>query len=286
MENRKLSASIARKLQKMLEGKSLPSSTIPSWIARELSEEGLLSVISRGSKKSYRIIGAEACNRYISNRFTGGATLDRWIKLAEMKDEELDRSILVRETGDSKIRHLRTFRGFLVNCYEPLEATMGETFFSLSPQEGTAVFIQSPDKFRITNDILIVGIENGENFRQIRRQRNLFGDRKTLFVSRYPQSADLRNWLANIPNSYLHFGDFDLAGIHIYLTEFYKYLGNRASFFIPDDLEERLKNGNGTLYNKQYARYKDMTLTDPRLLPLVEMIHRYRKVYEQEGFLE
>lgn len=286
MENRKLSASIARKLQKMLEGGSLPSSTIPSWIARELSEEGLLSVISKGSRKSYRIIDAEACNQYICNRYTGGATLDKWIKLAEMKDEELNRSILVRETGDSKIRHLRTFRGFLVNCYEPLEATMGETSFSLSPQEGTAVFIQSPDEFRVADDILIVGMENGENFRQIRRQQNLLDGRKALFVSRYPQSADLRNWLENIPNSYLHFGDIDLAGIHIYLTEFYKYLGNRASFYIPGDLEERLKNGNGTLYDKQYARYKDMTVTDPRLLPLVQMIHRYRKVYEQEGFLE
>lgn len=286
MENRKLSASIARKLQKMLKGESLPSSTVPSWIARELSEEGLLSVISKGSRKSYRIINAEACNQYICNRYTGGATLDRWTELAEMKDEELDRSILVRETGDSKIRHLRTFRGFLVNCYEPLEATMGETSFSLSPQEGTAVFIQSPDKFRVADDILIVGMENGENFRQIRRQHNLFGSRKALFVSRYPQSADLRNWLADIPNPYLHFGDFDLAGIHIYLTEFYKYLGNRASFFIPADIEERLKNGNGTLYDKQYARYKNMSVTDPRLLPLVKMIHRYRKVYEQEGFLE
>lgn len=286
MENRKLSASIARKLQKMLKGESLPSSTVPSWIARELSEEGLLSVISKGSRKSYRIIDAEACNQYICNRYTGGATLDRWTELAEMKDEELDRSILVRETGDSKIRHLRTFRGFLVNCYEPLEATMGETSFSLSPQEGTAVFIQSPDKFRVADDILIVGMENGENFRQIRRQHNLFGSRKALFVSRYPQSADLRNWLADIPNPYLHFGDFDLAGIQIYLTEFYKYLGNRASFFIPADIEERLKNGNGTLYDKQYARYKNMSVTDPRLLPLVKMIHRYRKVYEQEGFLE
>lgn len=286
MENRKLSASIARKLQKMLKGESLPSSTVPSWIARELSEEGLLSVISKGSRKSYRIIDAEACNQYICNRYTGGATLDRWTELAEMKDEELDRSILVRETGDSKIRHLRTFRGFLVNCCEPLEATMGETSFSLSPQEGTAVFIQSPDKFRVADDILIVGMENGENFRQIRRQHILFGSRKALFVSRYPQSADLRNWLADIPNPYLHFGDFDLAGIQIYLTEFYKYLGNRASFFIPADIEERLKNGNGTLYDKQYARYKNMSVTDPRLLPLVKMIHRYRKVYEQEGFLE
>ena len=50
MENRRLSASIARKIQRMLEGETLPSSTLPSWIAQELLEEGLLSVLSKGSR--------------------------------------------------------------------------------------------------------------------------------------------------------------------------------------------------------------------------------------------
>ena len=140
--------------------------------------------------------------QYIGNRYTGGATLSRWIELSE-GNEELDRGVLVRETGDSKAISLRTFRGFLVNCYEPLEAAIRESTFTLSPLEGTALFIQSPETFRIGEDILIIGIENGENFRQIRRQRYLFEKQKALFVSRYPQSADLRNWLMRIPNPYL-----------------------------------------------------------------------------------
>lgn len=285
MENRRLSASIARKILRMLEGETLPSSTLPSWIAQELLEEGLLSVLSRGSRKSYRLIDAEACMRYIGNRYTGGATLSRWIELAE-GNEELDRGVLVRETGYSKAISLRTFRGFLVNCYEPLEATIGKNAFTLSPLEETALFIQSPETFHIEENVLVIGVENGDNFRQIRKQRYLFEKQKVLFVSRYPQSTDLREWLINIPNPYLHFGDFDLAGIHIYLTEFYRFLGNRASFFVPEDLEERLKKGNSTLYHKQYAYYKEMEIADPRLEPLVQMIHRYRRVYEQEGYLE
>ena len=80
MENRRLSASIARKIQRMLEGETLPSSTLPSWIAQELLEEGLLSVLSKGSRRSYRLIDAEACMQYIGNRYTGGATLSRWIE--------------------------------------------------------------------------------------------------------------------------------------------------------------------------------------------------------------
>lgn len=109
-----------------------------------------------------------------------------------------------------------------------------------------------------------------------------------MFVSRYPQENlfDLREWLKRIPNRYIHFGDFDLAGIHIYLSEFYAQLGDRASFLILSDIEERLADGNASLYDQQYARFKNMEVTDARLLSLVDWIHKYRKGYEQEGCIE
>ena len=282
MRNKGFSVSIAKKISRMLDGEALASSALPQWMADELKQEGLLGVTANGSRKVYRTIDADACVRYVKNRYTGGADVAQWIALAER--EGGDRGMLVRGVGDSKAIRLRTFHGFLVNCCEPIEATMGECGFALSPVEGTAVFIQCPEKFRVPADVVIVGVENGENFSHIRRQRHLFAADKVLFVSRYPQSADLRDWLMGIPNPYIHFGDFDLAGIQIYLSEFYSRLGDRASFFIPDDIEERLRNGNSALYDRQYARYKDMVVTDCRLLPLVQKIHLYRKVYEQEGF--
>ena len=104
---------------------------------------------------------------------------------------------------------------------------------------------------------------------------------------RYPQEnlENLRSWLLRIPNRYVHFGDFDLAGVHIYLSEFYAYLGNRSSFLVPSDIEERLDEGNAALYNQQYARFRNMAVTDVRLQPLVNMIHHYRRGYEQEGYI-
>ena len=91
----------------------------------------------------------------------------------------------------------------------------------LYPTEGTFQFIYDYERFILPADITIVGIENPENFRQISQQQYLFKDIKPLFVCRYPQnqSKDLLKWLQSIPNSYLHFGDFDLAGIGIYLNE-------------------------------------------------------------------
>ena len=103
--------------------------------------------------------------------------------------------MLVQETGDSKSIKLRIFRGFLVNSFEPIEAWMGDEAFLIAPSDGVALFIQQPDVFRIPSDVVVVGVENGENFRHIRRQKYLFGRQKVLFVSRYPQSSDLRDWL-------------------------------------------------------------------------------------------
>lgn len=77
-----------------------------------------------------------------------------------------------------------------------------------------------------------------------------------------------------------------MAGIHIYQTEIFKYLGNRSSFFIPNDIEARIMKGNKDLYNKQYAKFVNMEICDERLGPLVNLIHQYHRVYEQEGYIE
>ena len=286
INKKRFTISIAKKLLYMLEGRTLPSSSLPRWIVDEFRIEGLITGITSGSRISYRLTDSVAFSRYISDNYTSGTSLERWIEIFSGDNKDLQRSTLVQETGDSKTVKLRTFRGFLVNCYEPIHARIRNSEFVISPPEGSAVFIQNPDEFYIPSDVIVVGVENGENFCRIRSQKYLFGDNKVLFVSRYPQSADLREWLIKIPNRYIHFGDFDLAGICIYQSEFYKFLGDRASFLIPEDIEERLKSGNTGLYDTQYLRYKNLKIIDSRLNGLVEMIHHYGRVYEQEGYIE
>ena len=173
-----------------------------------------------------------------------------------------------------------------------MEASLNGQALLVHPMEGSMTFINAPESFEIPEDVLIVGMENAENFMLIRKQKYLFDslypNKRILFVSRYPQNAlsDLREWLLRIPNHYIHFGDFDLAGIHIYLSEFYAYLGDRASFLIPGDIEERLREGNARLYDQQYEKFKDVTVSDARVQPLVDMIHCYCRGYEQEGYIQ
>jgi hypothetical protein len=159
----------------------------------------------------------------------------------------------------------------------------------VNPQEGSFMFISDWQSFTIPQDVVVVGIENMENFRKIHQQRTLFdqtiGSARLLFVSRYPQSSDLRSWLQTIPNRYVHFGDFDLAGIRIFLSEFHANLGERSSFFIPSDIEQRLPNGSSERYNAQYLKFKNIKTNIPYLQHLIDTINNYHRCYDQEGYI-
>ena len=291
----KLGLGDARQILAMLQGEEIASSRLSPRMANTLREEGLLLSRSNGSRCKYSMAEPMrgACRTFLSQHYGLRCSLEEWVETADSLSPAIEsRSSLVEKTGDSKYRKVRTFHGFLVDCYTPIEATLCQRSFLLSPVEGSSVFVNSPETFEIPEDVVVVGMENAENFRQIRRQRSLFESqlpgKRLLFVCRYPQNsmADLREWLLRIPNRYVHFGDFDLAGIHIYLSEFYAHLGRRSSFLVPSDIALRLAEGNSSLYDRQYAVYKNMEVTDARLHDLVDMIHHYHKGYEQEGYIE
>lgn len=163
--------------------------------------------------------------------------------------------------------------------------------FTIEPPEGSALYIADWESFIPPANALIIGVENMENFLKIRYQEKLFStclhlhETQILFVARYAFSSDLAQWLGHISNRYLHFGDFDLAGINIYLTQFKQSVGERGSFFIPADIEERLRRGSRQRYDEQYNKYQQLTTTDPDLKSLIALIHHYRRSYDQEGYI-
>lgn len=277
-----LSASI----QALLAGELVAGSRLNSKLLDELLAEGLLLVVSRGSRKSYRARDAEALKRFLVDK-------DERYRLLEVNASD-SRATMAAETGNSKLVMVRSCPGFPVNSYERVECFLGGDPFPVNPQEGSFLFVSDWKKFTIPEDTVVIGVENMDNFRMIRRQQTLF-DRylhnhalsdKVLFVSRYPQSTDLRKWLCSIPNHYLHFGDFDLAGINIFLYEFQQYLGKeRSSYLIPDDIESRLKSGSRKRYDEQYYRFKDIKSDVCELQQLIDLIHHERKAYDQEGYI-
>lgn len=277
-----LSASI----QALLAGELVAGSRLNSKLLDELLAEGLLLVVSRGSRKSYRARDAEALKRFLVDK-------DERYRLLEVNASD-SRATMAAETGNSKLVMVRSCPGFPVNSYERVECFLGGDPFPVNPQEGSFLFVSDWKKFAIPEDVVVMGVENMENFRMIRKQRTFFEkylhnhdlSDKVLFVSRYPQSTDLRKWLCSIPNHYLHFGDFDLAGINIFLFEFQQYLGKeRSSYLIPADIESRLKFGSRKRYDEQYYRFKDIKSDVCELQQLIDLIHHERKAYDQEGYI-
>ena len=272
---------ISASIQALISGEQVAGSKLSSKLLDELMAEGLLSVVTRGSRKSYRARDIEALKRYLIDKDESYRMLD--------VSSSVSRATMAAETGNSKLMTVRSCPGFPVNSYEPIECSLNGESFVVNPPEGSFVFIDNWQQFTISQDVVVVGIENMENFRMIRQQKILFesvlGDTPLLFVSRYPQSIDLRNWLVGIPNKYVHFGDFDLAGIHIFLTEFHKYLGDRASFLVPSDIEQRLAKGSQDRYNNQYGKYHTLHCDIPYLQSLIDLINKNHRGYDQEGYI-
>lgn len=279
----KKTAGLIEKLIRLANGVALPASNLKGEWFEQMLAEGILVSITHGSHKSFRVANADTFRHYLDSQYNI-RDLEQTLQL--LSEENPNRALQVDVSGDSKFVRQRSFRGFLVNSYQPIEAILNGQSITICPPEGSFLFVSDYQHFSLAEDVVIVGIENAENFRYIRCQKQLLAAyEKVLFVSRYPQNGDLVRWLQSIPNNYVHFGDLDLAGIAIYQNEFYRHLGERSSFLIPEDYEERISSGNRERYDKQLPQYGKMKIQDQRIASVLSCIYRYHRGYDQEGFI-
>lgn len=282
----KLPISIAEKLMLLQKGEIISSSKLKHSVIDIMLGNGILKQqIQSRSKKMIFLRSPERLNDFLSNHF-GINKLQDYISV--QKQDDALRSDFVGISSDSKLRKVRTFKGFLVNSYTPIQTKLNNEPLLINPIDGTFQFIYDFERFSVPENITIVGVENPENFRYIHKQKYLFEDIKPLFISRYPQNQnkDLTKWLQSIPNSYLHFGDFDMSGVGIYMGEYKKYLGDKAKFFIPADIEDLIeKFGNRQLFDSQRDNSVEAPIDEPTLNYLIMIIQKYKKGLEQEVFI-
>lgn len=280
----KIPLGLAKKLLKLSSGERIPKSQLSYSAIQGMIDDDVIKIkITGRSKKHLFVPKPENLHNYIKNHF-GINDLAKYVK--KLEEGNLTRSENVEIASNSKLTRARTFKGFPVNCYQPIEATLNNKPIVIEPREGLFTFIYDFEQFVPHADVTIIGIENSENFRYVEKQIYLFSDYKPLFVSRYPQSKDLREWLFSISNKYLHFGDFDFQGINIYHNEFKKYLKERSTFFIPGNIEALLKsNGNRVLYDRQ-LNSRIENITEDGVSNLLSLMHKYKKCLEQEIFVK
>lgn len=277
----KITQSTAEKLLKLYNGHEIPSSKCRNSVFKKMLKDEVLFQKKKGAGKVIFLPDQTHFDNYLRNNF-GINDLENYIQT--LKSEHSSRAEMVKSSSNSKTQLTRTFKGFLVNSYEPIPAKLNNEKIRIDPPEGAFNFIYDFNEFSIDKNITVVGIENSENFRFIEQQKYLFENITPLFVSRYPQSKDLITWLKDLPNKYLHFGDFDFEGIKIFLNEYKIHLKNRAKFFIPNNIERLIKKyGNQDLYNQQFSRKLNKEdLSDYNLIRLLNLMHKYKKVLEQE----
>ena len=276
-----ISLSVAKKLQSLIEQTTLAKSKATGPVFKNLKGEQII-YDDRG-----RVVLAdqEGLENYL--RREGITDLEEYIEMLE-KGDDITRAELVQVTGNSKKKKTKVFKGFLVNCYKPIKATFKGRPLIINPVEGVFNFIYDYDTLIPDPSVTIVGVENAENFRYLKEQNYLFSDIKPLFVCRYPQNQNkhLINWLISISNPYLHFGDFDPAGIGIYLNEYKAHLKNKANFFVPPNIEQAIKEGQEELYYNQKVTFDPDNLPEENLKKLWNLIEQERKVLEQEFFIK
>ena len=284
----KVTVRLIENLKRLLRGDSIPYTSLPKTLIESLEGEGIVSVVYHGCRRCLITHNPEALAGALPHYKEVLKDLDAAVSLLT---EDNSRAAQAALSGNSKTSGKRSMPGFLVNSYTMIDCNLDGRPFTVEPIEGSAVYIADWQSFMPPSSTLIIGIENTENFLRIRDQKFLFdsclqsGESEILFVSRYAFSSDLMNWLAQIPNRYLHFGDFDLAGIDIFLNQFLPYVGERGFFLIPQDIEKRLKRGSRKRYDEQYKKYSNLTTNNKALSHLITLIHMYRRTYDQEGYI-
>lgn len=274
----------ARKLLRLRNGEFIPSSLFKGKLVDLLIEENIIQLRQNGIHKTYYVLNPSALDDFLFNHYEI-SNLSSYIKVLDK--ERLCRADLVREAADSKIRPIRSFEGFCVNCYQPLQSMLNGKPLVIAPVEGSYLFVSDFETFVPDLGVTIVGIENPENFRYIRQQAYLFNDITPLFVCRYPQtqSKDLIRWLKSIPNPYLHFGDFDPAGLNIFSNEYFLHLAGKAHYFVPDDIEEWLDKGSRERYDRQSFHLSAGCIALPEVQKLIELIRKHKRGLDQEALI-
>ncbi len=273
------------KLLKKLEKEKIPKRNFLSavnkrWLTLFVEEKYLRE--TTGRTKYIYCPNNENLKTYLKT--FGISDLDSYINFLEKK--ETTRAEAVKVASNSKQRKGRIFNGFFLKSYLPIFAEIKNQKISLQPQKGTWIYIENYKTLKIEKDITIVGVENSETFTFIEDYKHLFENIKPLFLLRYNNNSYIE-WLQKIPNDYLHFGDFDLSAIAIYITGFKnKFKNKKCTFYIPQNIDYLIKNSkNSEDYLKQLNDniVKSVNFENHQeISKLARLIKRYKRTVEQE----
>lgn len=184
----------------------------------------------------------------------------------------------------TKAKHSPSLKGLFISALDDVSLKLNDDDVVIKANSGMAYFFFHTEKIEISKELVIVGVENYQVLWFAKKYEKFFEGKKFLFIS---VNAYMLEWIEGVENEYIHFGDFDLAGLNIYANRVIPHLKKckKHSFFVPSNIKELIeKYGDPALYDKQ-LRYKETPLGSRELEALRDVMIYHKKVVEQEGII-
>ena len=198
-------------------------------------------------------------------------------------DVNPSRDVIQEWTNSTKTTSSKSLKGLYLSALKNIDIKINDEVVTIVPVNGLGYFCFHTEKIEISKETIIVGIENYQVIWFAKKYKEFFDRDNILFVVR---NEYMREWIRHIENEYIHFGDYDLAGINIYINEIIPRLkkSKRYSMFIPDNIEYLIhEHGNLEIYRDQKDKYKNLVAKDVKINKLHKIISDEKKGLEQEG---
>lgn len=134
-------------------------------------EDGILTQSVKGMKATYRIKDKCIFYAYLFENF-GIKDIEKY--KAAMENLDSCRSDMLSVAGNTKCGKRRGMPGFLVNSIHHIEATINGKHLDFPAMAGLCHYVVEYRNFNIAADVVVIGVENGENFFKLEQQMPLF----------------------------------------------------------------------------------------------------------------
>lgn len=204
--------------------------------------------------------------------------IDAYIQ--EIFDTKSSRDTIQKWHNNSKAKDSKSLKGLYVSSLNQIDIKLNDEIVTIIPNNGLGYFLFYTQKIEVFEKTIIVGVENYQVIWFAKKYKQFFENNNILFVVINPYMLE---WIGTLENEYIHFGDYDIAGINIYLNTIIPRLkkSKKHSMFIPDNIEYLIQeHGDYELYEKQY---KNLVTNDFKINKLIKNINKYKKSLEQEG---
>ncbi len=205
----------------------------------------------------------------------------------KQEQEPKSRAEIAKNYSNTKRIKSKSFNGLMVAVLAKLKILYNAKKEYFYPMYGTGLFLHYTSKLELEEDIIVVGVENPQVVWEISKYRYLFDENKKYFflsISEYKTNYQYE-WLESFKGEYIHFGDFDLAGINIYLNTIVPRLKNckKHSFLIPENIYEIIKEKKHTKDYSNQTRFQNIkSKKDLELQKIITFINQNKQTLEQE----